>query len=83
MSLPLFTSTEGLKLRRLEIDRAAMCQVIGIVDDESADLPLFVANMMAKQRRWEHLLRQVATELRSPTQRLDDVIAQIGTEVGP
>lgn len=59
----LAIAKEQLRLRHLELDRAAMCQVVGIVDDETADLPLFVANMMAKQRRLADVVRVIGTEV--------------------
>jgi hypothetical protein len=36
---------EQLKLRRLEQDRRALCQALGIVDDDSADIPWVVTEV--------------------------------------
>jgi len=80
----LAVANEQLRLRRLEQDRAAICKALGIVDDESADLPLLVANMMAKQRRLDDLLRAIARRIdrSAASYELADVVRVIGQEVG-
>ena len=80
---PLQAANDALALRRFSADRRMLCQLLGIVDDETADLPLLVANIMAKQRRLDDLLRSVARRVSASdsASELGDVVAACEREV--
>jgi hypothetical protein len=44
------TPEQLLKLRRLEMERAAICQQLGIEDDGDVDVPMFVAALVTDCR---------------------------------
>jgi hypothetical protein len=61
----LAIAEDALRLRRFEQDRAAVCKALGIVDDESADLPAMVHALKVRDERRAALLKRIDQTLRN------------------